>query len=142
VTEGSVPGWFRRTLHDGMAGADVDVVRRMLGMGLGGYDADVAVRVRGVQRSVGLPMSGVVDSETAVVFGETATSGMTPDWFVRDLAYGDTGDDVAALRYMLGLEEGDLFDRRVEDAVRRFESENRVVPTGVVDENLAIEIGE
>ena len=42
-------------------------------------------------------MSGKVDRKTASKVGERKRQGKSPEWFTRDLALGDHGDDVAEL---------------------------------------------
>jgi peptidoglycan hydrolase-like protein with peptidoglycan-binding domain len=135
--------WFHRELELGCTGADVDLVRRKLNAPAGaGYDADLEARVRGVQRKYGLPVTGRVDSDTADAIGEPARMGLTPEWFRRPLAAGDHGDDVEHLSTMLGLPATTAFSPEIEAAVRRLQSELRMTPTGVVDEAVAVAIGD
>jgi peptidoglycan hydrolase-like protein with peptidoglycan-binding domain len=124
-------------------GADVDLVRRKLNAPTGGkFDADLEARVRGLQRSVGLPDTGVVDSDTADAIGEPSRRGLVPEWFRRPLAPGCHGDDVESLSFMLGLEPTTAFSPEVEAAVRRFQSQLQMIPTGIVDEVVAVALGD
>jgi murein L,D-transpeptidase YcbB/YkuD len=124
-------------------GADVDLVRRKLNAPAGGeYDSDLEARVRGVQRANGLPATGVVDAATADVIGEPARLGLVPEWFRRPLAPGCHGDDVESLTVMLGLEPTTAFSAEVEDAVRRVQSQLQMIPTGIVDEVVAVALGD
>jgi hypothetical protein len=68
--------------------------------------------------------------------------GLTPEWFRRPLAAGDHGDDVEHLSTMLGLPATTAFSPEIEAAVRRLQSELRMTPTGVVDEAVAVAIGD
>lgn len=135
--------WFHRPLALGSQGADVDLVRRKLNAPQGTeYDQDLEARVRGVQRRNGIPVTGIVDADTADAIGEPARKGLVPSWYRRPLGPGTHGDDVESLHEMLGLPASTAFSSMVEDAVRRLQSQLRVTPTGVVDEALAIAIGD
>lgn len=132
--------WFRRDLEAGDSGPDVEVVQRRLGAAVTGlFDAETVSYVRGLQRMKGLPVTGEVDERTADVIGEPARAGLLPTWFNRSLTRGDSGEDVAALRRYLGL-SGSSFDHELELAVRRFQSEHMLHPTGVFDEEAAHKI--
>lgn len=138
-----MPSWFRRDLSFGCQGPDVIVVQRKLKMiATGVYDRNTEARVRAVQMEHNLPPSGRVDAVTAEHIGEVERHGLVPDWFTRPLAVGATGADVEQLRYLLGLPRAGVFDEVVEDHVRRFQSQHRVQPDGVVAEETAILLGE
>lgn len=123
------PVWFRRPLGEGDAGPDVLIVQRKLGLLLTGV-ADLAFTlvVRGFQSGVGLPVSGVVDEATAAALGEQAGWGLLPDWYKGEpLCPGDQGYEL-----VLAVIGGDG-----PDAVKRFQGQHGLVPTGVVDETTA-----
>lgn len=125
--------WFHRTIFPGDQGADVATVQRILGMALTKeMDSETVARVRGLQRVHSLPITGVIDTPTALAVGESATYGLVPTWFQPSLI------DETGLREALHIRVGVNLD----DAVRRFQSARGHYPTGVVDERLAIEIGE
>lgn len=135
--------WFHRELTIGCVGADVELVRRKLNApSIGEYDRDLEARVRGLQRSAGLPATGIVDSETADAIGEPARLGLVPEWFRRPLGPGDHGNDVESLSVMLGLPATTAFTPEVEAAVRRAQSQLHLTPTGMVDESVAIALGD
>jgi len=136
--------WFSRILTIGCIGADVELVQRKLrGNNISGtYDAETASRVRGIQFADKLPVTGVVDSATADAIGESVRLGMVPDWFSRNLALGDAGDDVTRLRTLLVLPPGDRFDASVEAAVRRFQSAHHLPLTGQIREVDATVLGD
>lgn len=140
----TAPAWFSRTLRVGDSGGDVKIVqRKLLDEITGTFSEENAARVRGLQLAKGLPVSGEVDEPTAEVLGESADAGQTPEWYERDLALWDEGADVKALREALGMNNGDdRFDPDVEAAVRRFQSENEIDPTGRVNHDLAVLISQ
>lgn len=138
-----MPSWFRRDLAFGAIGPDVIVVQRKLKMvATGVYDRETEARVRAVQMEHHLTPSGSVDAVTAEHIGEVERHGLVPDWFTRTLALGAEGDDVEQLRYLLGLPRAGAFDVVVEDHVRRFQSQHRIHPDGIVTEAVAILLGE
>ena len=132
-----VPQWFRRELYPGDEGGDVDTARRLLFLPPGPWDAEAAHRLRGRTQAAGW----ILTAELAEVLGETVRTGLRPSWWHRELHRGMYGDDVSALRSRLGLQSGD-FDQELEDEVRRWQSANDLTPTGAVDEDLAIKLGE
>jgi hypothetical protein len=135
--------WHHRELTIGCVGADVDLVRRKLNAPAGeSFDSDLEARVRGVQRAYGLPATGVVDGATADLIGEPSRLGLVPDWYRRPLGPHCHGDDVESLSVMLGLEPTTAFSDEVEAAVRRLQSELQMIPTGLVDEVVAVAIGD
>lgn len=131
------PRWFRREIYPGDVGSDVNIARRLLHLPPGTWDAEAAHRLRARNRAAGW----ILTAELAETLGETATRGTRPPWWHRSLSRGMYGDDVFALRERLGLSSGD-YDQELEDAVRRWQSANDLTPTGVVDEDLAIKLGE
>ena len=136
--------WYSRILTLGCVGADVRLVQRKLRASniSGLFDAETAARVRGIQLAGKLPVTGVVDSTTADAIGESIRLGMIPDWFSRDMAVGDTGDDVARLRALLGFSPDTGFDASLEAAVRRFQSAHHLPLTGVMGEADATALGD
>lgn len=137
------PHWYVRDLSLGMHGEDVAVLRRLIGLPPSKeYDRDVEVHVKGEQRAAGLPATGIVDEATAAAIGETQRYGLVPRWYTRTLILGDAGADVGQLRYLLGFPRTGLLDEDVEAAVRRFQSQHRIAPTGIVDQQTAVVLGE
>lgn len=104
----------------------------------GTYDQPTAARVRGVQKKKGLPQTGAVDEATAEALGEKPNTGSLPGWFTRDVCPGDHGPDVDAVRILLKQPNLPVYvDSALENEVRRFQSENGLTPSGVVDESTA-----
>ena len=139
------PSWFRREIGIGDFGPDVNIVRRKLGLPTGQYTAQVAALIRGLCERYGLKVSSEVTAEVAGLLGETEAriAGLTPEWYVRELRFGDEGPDVHALRLILGLPgDPDRLDIQCSNAVRRFQSGSGLKPTGVVDAELALLLGE
>lgn len=138
------PRWFRRELTLGDEGHDVMIVQRKVDATMSGkYDDETAARVRGVQKKKGLKQSGRVDAATAEELGEKPGAGLTPDWFDGDCRPGCSGPCVAQVRILLGQPNLPVdFDRDLEDAVRRFQSENELDVTGVVDEQTAVVLAD
>lgn len=139
-----MPAWFTRELSFGDTGDDVRVLQRRIDAPVTGvFDRDTEARVLGVQRSVGVDETGVVDEVTAEAVGETPSQGLVPEWFVRELKLGDHGVDVGAARKRLGLPHVPLnFDAEVEAAVRMVQSSRSVNPTGVINEEFARLLGD
>lgn len=137
-----VPAWWKRRLHPGDTGPDASTVMRLLGLPDGPLDDNAVFRLRGLAQRAGVYFRGVVDQEMAEVLGPSVTDGWTPEWFFRPLRLGDRGDDVARAREILRAGPGDEFDMAVEQAVRRFQSQYQVRPTGTIDESLARLMGE
>lgn len=133
----TTPRWWRRDIHPGDTGSDVDTARRLLFLPPGPWDATCVHRVRSLEKAAG----DVLTASLAEAIGETVLTGIRPSWWHRRLARGMSGDDVTALRERLELEPGE-YDQECEDAVRRWQSAQGLTPTGVVDESLAIELGE
>lgn len=128
----------------GVVGADVELVQRKLRASniSGTFDAETASRVRGLQWADKLPVTGVVDYTTADAIGESVRLGMTPDWFTREAKMGDTGEDVAHMRLLLGLSPGVVFDTDMEAAMRRFQSAHHLPLTGKMSEQDAVTLGD
>lgn len=138
-----MPGWYSRDLETGMTGEDVAFLRRKFGLAPSDdYDKEVEIRVRAVQVAHGLPRTGLVDSLTAEAIGESERHGLVPDWYVRPLALGDLGEDVEQVRHLLGLSRAGVFDAELDSRVRRYQSQQRIAPTGVVDEATATRLGD
>ena len=140
----SVPSWFRHEVGVGDIGDDVVIIHRILGApSTDHFDDEDAALVRGRQHRAGLPVTGVVDSRTAELLGERADAGLVPLWFTRNLREGARGDDVAALRAVLGLSASVVYDHALALAVRRYRSANRLFPlSDLVDRDLAVAIGD
>ena len=136
--------WYSRILTLGMVGDDVLLVQRKLRASniSGTYDAETASRVRGLQFADKLPVTGMVDTNTADAIGESVRLGLTPDWFTRDMAVGSTGRAVTRLRSLLGQPDGDLYDDTLEAAVRRFQSAHHLPLTGRMRKEDAITLGD
>ena len=132
-----LPQWFTRPLIVGDTGPDVVVVQRKLGVrptGLFG-PGDSAV-VRGYQYAMGLQPSGQVDDATAVELGEAAGHDLLPDWW--------TGEAVTSI-HPLWPTVVRLLDAPVGgavDALKRFQGNNGLSVTGVVDEWTARRLGQ
>ena len=132
-----MPHWFRREIHPGMTGSDVDAARRLLRLPSGPWDTEAALRMNGRCKGSG----AILTASVAEVLGETVLAGLTPSWWHRGLSRGMSGPDVLALRARLDLEPGG-YDLELEDEVRRWQSAHDITPTGVVDEELARLLGE
>jgi peptidoglycan hydrolase-like protein with peptidoglycan-binding domain len=140
------PLWFRRELHIGDEGPDVRIVRRKLGLPPDGpYDSIVAERIRGMGRHAKVNTDGEVNADVAEALGEAEATkaGLAPEWFTRELELWNEGEDVRALRNILGLGTADdRYDPDAEAAVRRFQSANKLRSTGRVTEKLAQLLGD
>lgn len=135
--------WFRRDLSLGDRGPDVEIVQRKLRCWQNGiYDFETAARVRRLQNRLGAPVTGIVDADTAEALGDLPTAFHVPSWYVREMHLGDTGEDVAMLRTMLGLRPINQFDQVCEDAVRRLQSQHEVTPDGRANIDVAVWLGE
>lgn len=138
-----MPRWYYRHLSVGDSGRDVEAIQRRLGQPVDGkYSLDTAAAVRGLQRRRGLDPTGEVDLDTAESIGESASAHLSPRWYSRELHRGMHGVDVAMVRQRLGLDGGDRFDVDLVAAVRRHQSALGIIPTGIVNESLALLLGE
>jgi peptidoglycan hydrolase-like protein with peptidoglycan-binding domain len=133
------PQWFWRELYGGETGRDVRIIQRLLLVpaASGMYDEDTKAYVRGVQAYGQLPLSGIVDSATAVLIGESVESDLPPEWYHRPLQVGYRGDDVKTLHELMHLPFGDTFTEETRKAVLRFQSANHLPLTGKVKRTMA-----
>ena len=138
------PAWFTRELADGDEGDDVLIVQRKLGIPMTGvYDQNTQTRVRGFQKKHGLEETGTMTKKTARKVGDKASKGSAPEWFERDLSEGDTGLDVDALRIAIGQPNlPDYYDNGLADAVRRFQAEVGIKPTGKADKKTVVALAD
>lgn len=138
------PVWWYRVTDFGDTGDDVLIVQRKLGVPMTGVmDTNTTARVRGFQKQHGLEETGTMTKKTAKKVGDKASKGTTPDWWRRPLFTGDNGPDVAALR--IALKQPNLpayFDTALSDAVRRFQAGVGIKPTGEVDRATAVALGD
>lgn len=135
----TTPGWWRRSLAEGDRGGDVWVIRRVLGLDAGAdFDMAVAASVRGSQLAAGIPPTGVVDAATAAVLGDPSWAGNPPGWWAGDVTRDSPPEVVAAAREALGYDREGGWTRVVERAVRRFQSDAGIPPTGVIDSATAV----
>lgn len=124
----SAPVWFNRPIAEGVSGRDVVVVQRKLGLLPTGHaDASFPLVVRGYQKSVLLPPTGVVDDLTATELGEQEGFGLLPTWWTGPIGPGET-------YYQPAL---DLIDATGIDGLKRFQGNHQLPPTGVIDETTA-----
>ena len=139
-----LPAWFTRELVEGDGGDDVLIVQRKLGAPMTGVmDTTTTARVRGFQRKHGLEETGTVTKRTAKKVGDKASKGTAPDWFDHAMSEGCAGEDVAALRLALGQPNLPVYyDNSLADAVRRFQAEVGLKPTGVCDEVTAVALAD
>jgi murein L,D-transpeptidase YcbB/YkuD len=142
----STPLWFRRTLRYGDAGPDVEIVRRKLGLDPRGRYDDICMElVRGLARKRQVNSDGEVNESVAGELGETSVSGLTPEWYTRELQLWFEGDDVRTARALLGvpgMRGENRYDPDAEAAVRRFQSKHGLRLTGLLDETTARYLGE
>jgi len=136
--------WFSRILTVGCVGADVELVQRKLRASnvSGLFDAETASRVRGLQWADKLPVTGMVDYTTSDAIGESIRLGMIPDWFTRETKIGDSGDDCAHIRTLLGMSPCADFDTDMEATVRRFQSAHHLPLTGRMSGRDAVALGD
>lgn len=143
-----IPLWFRRDIHLGDTGADVRVVRRKVGLTDDGpYDRATQMRVIGLSRARKIKTAGEVNEAVAEELGasESEKAGLLPEWFTREkpIELWDSGDDVLAVRSLLGLPTHDnRYEPDTEAAVLRFQSERGLPLTGQVGEPEARLLGE
>lgn len=123
------PTWWSRDLAVGDAGRDVMVVQRKLGVATTGvFDGSLSLTVRGLQSVAGLPTTGVVDAVTAAELGEMAGFGLLPPWWSGE----PITESDAVFEYAVSLIGGGGVD-----ALRRWQGNHRLPPTGLVDETTA-----
>jgi hypothetical protein len=140
-----IPLWFRRIIREGDVGADVKVVRRKLGLFPDGpFDRACIERIKYMTKSTMDSEVTVVDETVAEKLGESAANkaGLVPEWFERPLELHDVGEDVRALRKVLGVWDDNRYEVDCESAVRRYQSQQGKVPDGKVDEDLARSLGD
>jgi peptidoglycan hydrolase-like protein with peptidoglycan-binding domain len=126
-----------------MKGPDVKVIQRKLFLFPSGeYDRIVERTIRGFQAREGLAVTGEVDALTAGRLGESAASELPPAWFTGSLALGDQGAAVEAVRGLLGLPRGTMYDEAVDSAVRRLRSALGLPPGGGIDLPVARHLGD
>lgn len=126
----TAPSWWHRILFDGDTGADVAVLQTLLGAPRTGVmDQDTQARLRGRQIAAHATSTGVCDGQTAALIGDVSTAGLVPEWF--------EAQDWSVLPAKLRCKTSD-----VEPAIRRFQSQHHIPPTGVVDETTAVVLGD
>lgn len=126
------PAWYHREIYAEDSGPDVSVVQRKLGTTSTGHmNAETVARVRGFQRVHALPITGLIDLDTARALGESATYGLAPVWLGPPIDY-------VGLRKALHLSPWE----DLEAAIRRFQSSRNHYPTGELTDQLALEIGD
>lgn len=121
------PLWWAGDLAPGDVGARVLVVQKMLlCYPTGCMDGATVAAVRGFQRGVGLDPHGWVDEATARALGSPPSDADLPAWYSgAPLGPGDALYEQVAAPF--GGEAG----------VRRFQGNNRLAATGIVDEDTA-----
>ena len=67
---------------------------------------------------------------------------MTPSWFTRVLALGDSGGDVELVQRKLHASTSGTYDTATEARVRGFQKYHGLLVTGVVDASTADVLGE
>ena len=116
------PAWYYRHLVEDDQGDDVLIVQRKIGAPMTGVlDTTTMSRVRGLQRAHGLPETGEVGGRTAWLIGDKASAGLPPEWF-------SAGNPPPGMRD--------------PDAVRRFQSSVGLQPTGVIDRDTAVALAD
>lgn len=133
-----IPKWYVREIRAGMAGPDVKTCKRILGLDWETpWDGTAQVLLRGYFGR------DYVTADIAEKIGESeaAAEGLPPEWYVRDLEPGMWGPDVDAVRKILDLGHG-IYDDHMESAVRRYQSNHQIVPTGTINEELSLLLGE
>lgn len=125
------PKWFRRTIVEGDAGSDVDIVRRRLGLLPGFYD-DVAITIiRGLCSRHGIDSEGTITAEVAEIIGESEanSAGLMPEWFVNH--------DLRRLAVLVNCPNGDLIS-----AVMRWQGNHGFEPNAIITPEQALLLGE
>ncbi len=94
---------------------------------------------RGGLQAVWASLSGVSSSETAATPFNPV---LTPTIAVkRDLAMGDSGDDVKALQTKLGLTADGQYGLKTKAAVVAFQTRNHLQPDGIVGPHVRAKLG-
>lgn len=125
----NVPLWWSRPIVEGDTGRDVAIVQRKLGLlPTGTADASLPLVIRGFQKALRLPPTGVVDEATAAELGELEGFGLLPLWFTHPAV--NPGDPA----YQHAL---DLLGATGVDGLKRFQGNHKLPPTGVVDATTA-----
>lgn len=125
-----MPVWFTRPLVEGDWGRDVQIAQRKLGLvPTGLFDTAMTLTVRGYQHTLGLPVTGVVDADTANEMGEQEGFGLLPSWFRPGIKPGD--EEFFHVLELIGATPTD------PDALKRFQGNHHLPPSGVVDETTA-----
>lgn len=142
-----IPLWYTREIHISDTGPDVRVVRRKLGLDPDQpYDVIAAERIRGMAAKRKVNTDGEVNQPVAEALGESAANaaGLAPEWYERDLQLWYEGEDVRALRKILGVDNvnDNRYDPDLEAAVRRYQSANDLPVDGLVNEELAKKLGD
>lgn len=139
-----IPLWFKREIHLGMTGPDVNIVRRKFGLVPGPYDRSIQVLVMSMARKKKVETDGEVNKGVAEMLGPAADEDQLPSWYERPLELWCEGPDVAVFRRAIGMkDDGDnRFHPEEEAAVRRLQSAKGLVVDGKVNEELAKIIGE
>ncbi len=134
------------TLQLGSTGNDVKILQEKLKI-LGFYNAVITGQfglateegVKAFQRQIGLEATGIVDSETWNRLQEYTEPAIAPISLDPTLRPGSSGNDVSdlqaklkALLYYTGNITGN-FDLETENAVKRFQLNNDLTATGIVD---------
>ncbi len=135
-------------LELGMTGDDVKILQEKLKR-LGFYKAVITgsfglsteVGVRSFQRSVGLEETGIVDQPTWSALNDLTENHIATISVFPRLSFSATGPSVRDLQTKLKAllyYTGDInsnFDLETENAVKRFQLNNDLTATGVVDDN-------
>ena len=127
------PLWFRRVLHEGDSGSDVDIVVRRLGLlERSHYDATTAAVIKGLGLKLGIKTEGEVNAEIAEAIGESEANkaGLMPEWFIK------RDDD--ALRTLLRIDK----HTDLVSALKRWQGTHGFQPDGVMTEQQALHLGE
>ena len=124
----SAPIWYSRPIVEGHSGPDVAVVQRKMGLlPTGCADAAFTLVVRGYQKGVRLPATGVVDDRTAIEMGEQEGFGLLPVWWTEPIHPG--GQHYQHALNLIGATD--------TDGLKRFQGNHRLPTTGVIDETTA-----
>jgi murein L,D-transpeptidase YcbB/YkuD len=125
------PLWWSDDIGPGDTNPAVTVVQTFLFCApTGVFDNHTIAAVRGFQVGAGIPASGWVDEDTARALGPREQDRLLPVWFKGcDLSPGEPGYDVATSA--LGGVDG----------LKRFQGNNGLRPTGVIDADTARLLG-